>query len=138
MRACLIIVAVLLAGPVLAAEPEVYRLTPEQKEAAINSASRQPERAAPLLMPNPEPGSAGLLPSAERDAILGNSLYGERRTDKKVHGEVGMFIGSGGARGIYGTTAMPLGENGVASFSFEHSRLPSWNRWNRLGTGQRW
>jgi hypothetical protein len=32
------------------------------------------------------------------------------------------MLGSGGARGIYGATTVPLGETGWASFAFESSR----------------
>ena len=137
MRISLVIVTSLLACPVFAADVQVYKLTPEQKAAAIASASGQPERAALLLMPNPEPGSLGLVPSSKRDAVLSSSLYGTVPLDNKMHGEIGMFVGSGGARGIYGTTAVPLGENGTASFSFGSSRLPVWNSWDQRIVGPR-
>jgi hypothetical protein len=42
---------------------------------------------------------------------------------RHVHGEVGAMIGSNGARGAYGTAAIPLGENGGAIVSFESSRI---------------
>jgi len=42
--------------------------------------------------------------------------------DRQIHGEVGAMIGTGGARGIYGTAAIPIGENGGAVISFENSR----------------
>lgn len=138
MRMGLVVVAAFLASPVLAADVQVYQLTPEQKAAAIASAAQQPERSALLPMADPDARSAGLPPSAEREAILGSSLYGAPPRDKKVHGEVGMFVGTGGARGIYGSAGVPLGENGMASFSFESSRLPGWNQWGRPGLGQRW
>jgi hypothetical protein len=125
MRACLIaIIAVagLSGGAAGAAEqpaPQVYRLSPAERDAAIASAAQQPERPALLLTPETGPaGAGGLPPSAARDAILGNSLYGERRPDNRPHGEVGMFVGSGGARGFYGTTGVPIGQNGYAQFSF--------------------
>ena len=114
--------ASLSGGSALAAEaaaPQVYRLSPAERDAVIARAAQQPERPALLLTPETGPaGPAGLPPSAARDAILGNSLYGERRTDNRPHGEVGMFVGSGGQRGFFGTTAVPLGNNGSAQFSF--------------------
>jgi hypothetical protein len=118
----LIFLMVILAGPA-AAQEQVYRLSPADREAAIAKAAMQPERQALLLTPEPAP-VAGLQPSAERDAILNNSLYGEARPDRRPHGEVGMFVGSGGTRGIFGTTAVPLGETGMASFSFSTGRFP--------------
>ena len=36
-------------------------------------------------------------------------------------GEVGAFVGTGGARGMFGSAAVPLGSDGFAAFSFEHS-----------------
>ena len=67
---------------------------------------------------------AALAPSAERDSILGNSLYADIAPDRRPHGEIGMFVGSGGSRGIFGTVGMPLGNNGFASFSFDTGRYP--------------
>ena len=108
--------AALLSGAATAAGPQVYRLTPAERDAAIAAAAQRPE----------SPGGA-LLPDPERDRILGNSLYGnESVRDNKPHGEVGMFIGSGGARGIYGTTGIPLGNNGYAQFSFGTGRMPGY------------
>lgn len=43
--------------------------------------------------------------------------------DKAVHGEVGMMIGTNGARGVFGTAAIPLGEKSGAVISFEDSRF---------------
>jgi hypothetical protein len=130
----------MLAGPAVAQE-QVYRLSPAEREAAIASAALQPERPTVLLTPEPAP-TAGLQPSVERDAILNNSLYGEARPDRRPHGEVGMFIGSGGARGIFGTTAVPLGETGMASFSFSTGRFPTFGGnfgfGSRVGAGPGW
>ncbi|MFZ4690145.1 MAG: hypothetical protein ACOYLS_12965 [Polymorphobacter sp.] len=111
---CLPLLLAAAAAP--AAETVTYALTPAEREAAIAAAAMRPEK----------PGAA-LLPSPERDAILGNSLYGEVARDKRIHGEFGMFIGTGGARGIFGATEVPLGEHGAAQFSFETSRLPGQN-----------
>lgn len=126
-------IAAMLVGPAVAADapanapasaPQVYRLSPAERDAAIAAAALKPE----------SPGRA-LLPSPERDAILGSSLYGDQKHDSGIHGEVGMFIGTGGARGVYGSTAVPLGENGMAQFSFETSQFPGQNlqpyQWQR-------
>lgn len=101
----------LLATPVLA-EPQVYRLTPAQREAAIEAGAERPESAA--LLPEPR-----LL--VEPDSHLPpGSLYADGKTarDRGPHGEVGMVAGTGGTIGAFGTTAVPLGENGMASFAF--------------------
>ena len=124
-------IAAILAGPASAVDapavtsaPQVYRLSPAERDAAIAAAALKPE----------SPGGA-LLPSPERDAILNNSLYGDQKRDTAIHGEVGMFVGTGGARGIYGSTAVPLGQNGMAQFSFESSQFLGQNlqpyQWQR-------
>ena len=41
--------------------------------------------------------------------------------DRRIHGEVSAFVGTGGARGVAGSATVPLGENGSASFAFENS-----------------
>ncbi len=127
-----------IATPTLAAEPvtteptKIYRLSPADRDAAIAAAALQPERAGSALLPPPvETRNAptdALAPSAERDAILGKSLYADANgtitPDRRPHGEVGMFVGSGGSRGVFGTIGMPLGDNGFASFSFDTGRYP--------------
>ena len=104
----------LFAGPALA-EPQVYALSPAEAAAAKEAASHRTDTDTPALLPDPE-----------RDRALATSLYPtEPRRDRAVHGEVGMMIGSGGARGIYGAFGVPLGETGFASFSFENTQLPT-------------
>jgi hypothetical protein len=116
-----------LATELVATAPTaVYRLSPADRDATIAAAALQPERPGSALLPPPTttaPANA-LVPSAERDAILSHSLYADNATapDRRPHGEVGMFIGSGGSRGIFGTIGMPLGDNGFASFSFDTGR----------------
>ena len=128
-------IAIMMSGTAHAADapasaPQIYRLTPAERDSAIAAAALKPESQRGALLPSPvgealipSPADEALKPSAERDAILGNSLYGDTVRDKRLHGEVGMFIGTGGARGIYGSTTVPLGETGVAQFSFESSQF---------------
>lgn len=107
-------IALLAAAPALAQEPQVYRLTPAQIEAAKAEASHRTDTDTPALLPDPD-----------RDRVLGSSLYGnELPRDNKVHGEVSMFVGTGGARGIAATIGTPIGENAYAQFSFSQGRLP--------------
>jgi 2-methylcitrate dehydratase PrpD len=49
-------------------------------------------------------------------------LDGSGAPDRKVHGEMGVMIGSHGTRGAYGTAAIPLGDHAGAVVSFEKSR----------------
>lgn len=119
-----IALALAAATPALAApEPQIYRLSPAERDAAIAAASQRTETDA-------------LLPDPDRDHILGSSLYASDAPRKpEVHGEVGAFIGSGGARGVFGTIGAELGENVFAQFSFEQSRLPAFQyrpyRWQQ-------
>ncbi|TRW17036.1 hypothetical protein [Glacieibacterium frigidum] len=91
------ILLILAAAPCAAQPGTVYRLTPDE----IAKASK-----APAV-----------------DPLFDRSLFDETevRRDRRVHGEVGAFVGTGGARGVFGTAEMPLGDKGFAAFSFEHS-----------------
>ena len=105
MTRVLTILCVLAATPAVAApapEPagQVYRLAPEE--------------IARLADAPPPPF----------DPLFDRSLYDgvTAKRDRQVHGEIGAFVGSGGARGVFGTAEVPLGDRGFASFSFEDSR----------------
>jgi hypothetical protein len=75
-------------------------LTPEQREAAI------------------EAGAA-----RARDESLQNGV-----SDRRVHGEVGVEVGSRGERSAYGTLVAPVGQNGVAAISYGTGQGPRWHR----------
>ena len=90
--------AVVAAAPVLAqTAPQVYRLSPEEVLRLQERTAGQPDDAA-------------------IDAFA-------RPRDGKVHGEVGVGIGTGGYRSIYGAMDAPLGETGSASIAFESTRF---------------
>lgn len=92
----------LVACPAFAQE-KVYRLSEADKRAAIEDASRQPEQTTRLpIVSGRAPGSA----------------------DRRVQSEVGMMVGTGGTRALYGSTYVPLGESGSAQLSFGTGRLP--------------
>ncbi len=99
-----------LLAATVQAEPVTLRLTDAQKE-EILAAKTESALSGSLL-----PGTVlpGLVPFLPDDVPLLN--------DRRPHGEVGMMIGTGGARGIYGVTSVPLGERGWASFGFENSQ----------------
>lgn len=73
------------------------------------------------------------LTQAEVDRILAEAkerpdlpeLALER--DRRVHGEVGVEIGTGGYRSIYGTMGAPIGDHGGAAVSFEAVRGPRYD-----------
>lgn len=75
----------------------IIALTPEQKADVLNNGTEASVAAA----------RAGIAPGGG---------------DRQVHGEIGAMIGTGGARGIFGTAAIPLGDNAGAVVSFESSR----------------
>ena len=74
--------------------PGTIRLTPEEREAALEA-------------------------GASRPAL---SIDGDGPPDGRIHGEVGVAIGTGGYRSTYGTAVVPLGDSGAAAFSFESDR----------------
>lgn len=102
--------ALLLAAPALA-QTQVYRLSPAQRDAAIEAGARAPETAA-------------LLPDPARSRILDTSLYpdGGALRDRALHGEFGIYAGTGGTQGVFGTVVAPLGASGTARFSFDIGR----------------
>lgn len=105
-RPLLPILLSLLARPALAqtqaettaapdpAQAGVVRLSPQEREAAI------------------EQGAA----RAARDGELAGAL------ERKIHGEIGVEIGTGGTRAAYGAATIPLGDSGVAAVAFETDR----------------
>jgi hypothetical protein len=97
----------LIASPALAQE-QVYRLSEAEKQAAIEEASRQPEQTT-------------RLPATRLPLVSGRA---PGTPDNRPHGEVGMMIGTGGSRAIWGSTAIPLGESGSASIGFSTGRFP--------------
>jgi len=106
----LILLIGLLAAPLHATE--VIRLSDAQRDAVIAAAANGPERD-PVLTPMP----------VENSSVLNRSLYpefwgeGGGAPDRKVHGEVAMFAGSGGTFGMAGTAVVPVGETGSAAVS---------------------
>ena len=76
----------------------VHRLSPDAIEAALADGAAR-NRAAEAL---------AALPSID--------------TDRKIHGEVGVGMGSNGGREAFGTAAVPVGENGSAVMSYDYSR----------------
>ena len=110
----LAVFALFLAGTAQAADavgpppPIVYGLTAAEKAQVLESASRRPDADNPALLP-------------------------VQPQDRSPHGEVGVMIGTGGARGIYGVVGVPVGENGSAVLSFSNSRLPGFYGYGPFG-----
>lgn len=69
----------------------------------------------------------------ERTAAIDRAARGEElpingAPGRGIHGEMGIEIGSHGTRAMYGTTVVPLGQNGVAAFSFLTSQSNGYRR----------
>ena len=94
----------LAQAPPLTASENVIRLSPAQIDAELAKAAA---RNAPLAW----------LDSA--DAV-------PKLTDRLPHGEFGFFVGSGGTRGVFGSTIVPLGDHASAAFSFSTGRFPGY------------
>lgn len=105
-----LIASALLVGAMAsgAAAETVHSLTPAEKAAVLESASRRPDADNPALLP--------ALPQ-----------------DRRVHGEIGAMIGTGGARGIYGIVGVPLGDTGSATFAYSNTRLPGFYGYGPFG-----
>jgi hypothetical protein len=97
---CFALTAILMLGASAAyAAPDaptemVIRLTPAQI-AAIEDAKIARESASPVLV--------------EADPL---------KPPREIHGEIGFGIGARGYSEVFGTVVTPLGEDGVAAFSF--------------------
>ncbi|MDX5985612.1 hypothetical protein [Sphingomonas echinoides] len=101
-------------------------------------ATTAPTTPAPATT-QPSSGDTIRLSDRERDAILNSNTVesaaaarGERPGSggPGIHGEIGAMIGSNGTRGVYGTAAIPLGDNAGAVVSFESSHY-NWPRRSR-------
>ena len=102
-RAALIVaIAVSIPTLAIAAEPEPtatrseHRLSPEQIEQVLANAARKREASD---------GGVHVAPSASESS------------PPAVHGEVGVSIGTGGHRSVFGTAVMGLPGNGSAILS---------------------
>ena len=97
--ACLALMSAIMASPAVAQNPAgTIALSPEERAAVLDAAASRPDTSLPI-----------------------NGL------DRQIHGEVGFEIGSRGQRALYGSTIVPLGENGSAAFSF----MTDQGRWGR-------
>jgi len=92
-----LLAAALMVGSVAHAEETVISLSPAEKAKLLDAAAERPRPAS------------GELPI--------NGL------GSQIHGEVGMFVGTGGSRGVFGSAVAPLGQNGQIAVAFENSRF---------------
>lgn len=83
------------------------------------------EPADPYTLRLSDEQKADLLSHNTEDSVdaARAGLEGSGQPGRQIHGEVGAMIGTHGTRGIYGTAAIPLGDNAGAVVSFESSRF---------------
>jgi hypothetical protein len=91
-----ILLALIVITAPVAAMADTVRLTAEQAEAAKEAGAARNAGAAALGL---EPGQ-----------------------DKAIHGEMGVAIGTGGYRSVYGTAIVPLGDNATIGLSFANEQ----------------
>lgn len=116
-----IIVLAALASPAVAfaqastapSATDERRLTPEQIEAVLADAAAK--RAA---AERPVPADIPATEESKAPPVIG-----------PIHGEVGVSVGTGGYREVFGTAVYPMGQDGVAAFSLDfvdwgHRRFP--------------
>lgn len=102
----MLLALMLVAAPTMAFA-DTISLTPEQAEAAKE---------------------AGATRNAQ-DAALGL----EPGRDRAIHGEMGVAIGTGGYRSMYGTAIVPLGDSATLGLSFEREQYNDRYGRNRRG-----
>jgi len=102
IRATIATLLLLSIGQMAHAQETVVQLTPEQREKALDAAA---------------------IGAVSEPAINGLP------TGRQIHGEVGVAIGTGGMRSVYGAMEAPIGADGSASFSFENTRFNGRSGW---------
>lgn len=92
--------------------------------ASVGIAHAEPSEApsGTLISLTPAQVEAAKEAAAERNLNRPAALDTNIVADRRPHGEVGIAVGTGGYRSIYGSTVMPLGKNGSFAFSFEKSQ----------------
>ena len=75
---------------------------------------------------------ADILEHGSEGRVDESLLQARRGGDGKIHGEVGMMVGTRNTRGIYGDAVIPLGHGATAAISFDHYQTdPGKYRWRR-------
>ncbi len=105
------LLCVMLAMPTAAlADPVEHRLSPAAADAAIEAGAERNRAADALALARTDPALA--LPGEDG------------ATDrKKVHGEVGVGLGSNGEREVFGAVNTSLGNDMTAAFSYDYGQF---------------
>ena len=81
-----------------------------------------PVAAQSVAQLSPAEREAVLEEAASRAPINGAPGIG----DGKIHGEMGIEVGSNGSRAVYGSTIIPLGQNATLGLAFSDSNSGRW------------
>lgn len=107
----LILLCMMAALPAAAlADPVEHRLSPEAVDAAIAAGAERNRAADALALARTDPAFA----------LPGESVTGR---DRKVHGEVGVGLGSNGEREVFGAVNTSLGNDMTAAFSYDYGQF---------------
>lgn len=71
---------------------------------------------------SPQEAEAVQAAAAARKADFGR-VNDSAAPDGQIHGEIGLGIGTGGYSSVFGTAIVPLGNTGIAAFSFERTNF---------------
>lgn len=81
-----------------------------------------PATGATVVSLTPEQVEAAKEAAAERNMRAASGIDNGIVSDRRVHGEAGFAIGTGGYRSVFGTAVMPLGQDGALALSFENTQ----------------
>jgi len=71
-----------------------------------------------------------ILAHGSESRVDDSLLWARSGGDGKIHGEVGMMVGTRNTRGIYGDAVIPLGKGATMALSFDHYQTdPGKFRW---------
>ena len=75
---------------------------------------------------------ADILANGSESRVDDSLLQARNGGDGKIHGEIGMTVGTHNTRGIYGDAVIPLGHGATAAISFENYQTDMGRyRWRR-------
>jgi hypothetical protein len=97
------------SAPPAAPLPSEHRLSDAEVNKVLDAAAKKREASA-------QPGVEAIDQPGDNPA-------------PQIHGEMGVAIGTGGYRSVFGTAAVPLGDDGVAILSLDTSNFGSHGHW---------
>ncbi len=127
MRTRLALFAAMIALPALAAEPDAPVTTAPAQAAAPAETVSTAQQIDDFIKTTP-------VPDPRRDDTPDGVVPHD---DGKPHGEVGVAIGTGGYRSVYGRTEMAVGKNARVSLAFEDTK-GGYYGYGRRGYGGRY